>query len=206
MDDFDSIKKCWNTCLELVNDRGYIVKDQYHELGENDLRHMVANNKLDIICHDNDASKNIYIKFLLSVKIKPSLVKEVLDEMEKKMNESSGDINESNLEIIIVIRNKPNNSIFRLLKDYNNVQVMWLNQLKFNPTKHFIVPEHVKMTEEESKEIVRYYSLTSKFQLPLLLKDDPIARYYNFRVGDIIKIKQSITCQNKNYVFYRCVR
>ena len=111
-----------------------------------------------------------------------------------------------NLEIIIVIRNKPNNSIFRLLKDYNNVQVMWLNQLKFNPTKHFIVPEHVKLTEEESKEIIRYYSLSSKFQLPLLLKDDPISRYYNYRVGDIIKIKQSISCQNKNYVFYRCVR
>jgi DNA-directed RNA polymerase I, II, and III subunit RPABC1 len=206
MDDFDSIKKCWNTCLELVNDRGYMVKDQYYELGDNDLKYMVTNNKVDIICKNTNNDKNIYIKFLLAGRIKPSIVKEVLEEMGKKLNDSDLDINESNLEIIIIIRNKPNNSIFRLLKDYNNVQIMWLNQLKFNPTRHFIVPEHIKLSEEESKEIIKNYSLSSKFQLPLLLKEDAISRYYNFKVGDIIKIRQSITCQNKNYVFYRCVR
>ena len=199
MDEFNFIRNCWNTCLELVDDRGYIVNNEYYDLNDNDLKYMISQNNIDIICSDSNKINKIYIKFLITQRVKPSLIKEVVEEIKKE-------INNVELDVILVLKIKPNNSIFKLLKEYNNVQIMWLKQLQFNPTKHFIVPKHIKLTSNESAEIIKKYNLTSKYQLPLLLKEDIISRYYNYKTGDIIKIIKTISCQNSNYTFYRCVR
>tara|TARA_B100000925_G_C21959875_1_gene452894 strand:- start:305 stop:898 length:594 start_codon:yes stop_codon:yes gene_type:complete len=197
MDDYTSIRNAWNTCLELVSDRGYTIDENYSKLSDNDINHMISNNKLDIISKDNQNS--IYIKFLVTQRIKPSLIKEVIEEIIEEIKNSV-------LDIVLVLKTKPNNSILKLVKEYTNVQIMWVKQLQFNPTKHYIVPKHTKLDEKEVNKIIQDYNLSSKFQLPLLLKDDVISRYYNFKSGDVIKMTNAINTQNPNYIFYRCVR
>ena len=64
----------------------------------------------------------------------------------------------------------------------------------------------VKLSEEDSFNILKRYNLTNKSQLPVLLKDDVISKYYNYNTGDIIEITNTNTSQNGNYKFYRCVR
>ena len=54
---------------------------------------------------------------------------------------------------------------------------MWCKQLQFNITKHMLVPNHIKLDEDEENFIIQKYNLKSKFQLPLILKNDPISRY-----------------------------
>ena len=76
---------------------------------------MISNNKLDIISKDNQNS--IYIKFLVTQRIKPSLIKEVIEEIIEEIKNSV-------LDIVLVLKTKPNNSILKLVKEYTNVQIM----------------------------------------------------------------------------------
>ena len=83
---------------------------------------------------------------------------------------------------------------------------MWCKKLQFNPIKHELVPIHKKITENEISELISKYNLKNKFQLPIILKEDVIARYYNYQTGDVIKITNTISSLNKDYIFYRCVK
>ena len=106
------------------------------------------------------------------------------------------------------MKNKPTSIIKKLEKDkeYANLQIMYTKQFMFNPTKHSLVPKHTKLPEDEINDIVKYYALSSKNQLPIILKDDAIVRYYNFKPGDVIKIESTVGTMNTNYLYYRCVR
>ena len=198
MDEHIFIKKAWDTCLELIHDRGYIVNKHYYDLSENDLKFMI-NNNTEIICTDDKNTKKICIKYLLLMRIKPSVIKDVVEEIKKELNNIE-------LEIILVVKTKPNNSILKLPKEISNLQLMWIKQLQFNPTKHSLVPKHIKLNNNDCNSIIKTYNLTSKYQLPILLKDDVISKYYNYKVGDVIKITDTASSHNSNYVFYRCVR
>ncbi|MEK6835978.1 MAG: DNA-directed RNA polymerase subunit RpoH/Rpb5 C-terminal domain-containing protein [Nanoarchaeota archaeon] len=53
--------------------------------------------------------------------------------------------------------------------------------------KHVYVPEHVKLTEEDSEELLKHYNVARK-QLPRILREDPALTKLDVKKGDIIKI------------------
>ncbi|MBU7044304.1 MAG: DNA-directed RNA polymerase subunit H [Theionarchaea archaeon] len=63
---------------------------------------------------------------------------------------------------------------------------------KFDPTHHEIVPEHIKLEEEEVKELLCNYNIT-KDKLPLIKVTDPIVKAIGAKPGQVLKIirKQS---------------
>lgn len=71
------------------------------------------------------------------------------------------------------------------------------SELLYNPTKHRLVPKHVKLDEEKSKQI----SLFDKANYPVILRTDPISRFCGFERGDVIKI-----VRQNGYITYRIVR
>lgn len=206
MDETQFLFNSWKTCLELANDRGFKVDPNYNKVSINEFKFMIndKDSSIDIVCyeHDKDPNHMIYIKFILALKIKPSSIKDIYEEINEKIS------NTKKVDIILILKSKPNNSILKLQKDksYTNIQIYWCKQLQFNVTKHELVPVHKKLCEDDSKEVLKRYSLTGKQQLPLLLKDDVISKYYNFKSGDIIEITHTNTSQNREYTFYRCVR
>ena len=206
MDETQFLFNSWKTCLEIANDRGFKVDDNYNKVSINEFKFMIndKDSNIDIICyeHEKDVNHMIYIKFILALKIKPSSIKDIYEEINDKISDTK------KVDIILILKSKPNNSILKLQKDksYTNIQIYWCKQLQFNVTKHELVPIHKKLCEEDSKDVLKRYSLTGKHQLPLLLKDDVISKYYNFKSGDIIEITHTNTSQNREYTFYRCVR
>lgn len=60
-----------------------------------------------------------------------------------------------------------------------------------NVTRHCLVPTHIKMDDEQRKELLRRYKKFSIF--PKMLSTDPIAVYYGYKPGDVVMIirKQS---------------
>ena len=72
-------------------------------------------------------------------------------------------------------------------------------ELMYNITKHVLVPLHRLLTfENEEKEII----FKEKFKkICTIQKTDPVAKFYNFKKGDIIEVKR----QN-GYVAYRIVK
>jgi DNA-directed RNA polymerase subunit H (RpoH/RPB5) len=205
MDEPTFMYNAWKTCLEMAKDRAYHLDDTYNKITITDFRHMLQNNNnIDIICNSNENNPNkmLYIKFILTLRVKPSSIKEIIDEINTKISD------DKQLELTIVLKSEPNNSILKLQKDktLGNMQIMWCKKLQFNITQHELVPEHTKLTEEEYIKIVQNYNIVSKVQLPTLLKTDTISQYYNYKTGDIIKITNTGTSQNSGYIFYRCVR
>ena len=201
MDEITYLRNSWNTVLELINDRGYTLQEIYHKLGDEEFKYLIHHNKLNIIAKNN---KNdiIYVKFILTSKVKTATVKEISLEINDKCKKFN------NINLLFVLKSKPNTSLKKIEKDKSigNIQIMWCKHLQINPTKHILVPKHLKLADEDVTNLLEKYSLKTKTKLPIILKADPIVRYYNFKTGDVIKIIGSLSSTNPNYNNYRCVK
>ena len=70
-------------------------------------------------------------------------------------------------------------------------------------SKHRLVPEHVKMSEEEVEVLLEKYNI-SKEQLPKIFRTDPAIQELDAKVGDVIKILRNSPTIGKS-VYYRTV-
>lgn len=68
-----------------------------------------------------------------------------------------------------------------------NIELFHVNELQYNITKHYLVPNHQIMFKKNTVGCINFKKkYSSKF--PLLQKNDPVGRFYGFESGDIIKI------------------
>jgi len=70
------------------------------------------------------------------------------------------------------------------LQDDVYVELFAEEDLQYNITKHRLQPVFQKLSEQENKEFKVKYGL----KFPIMKKDDPIASFYDFKKGDIIRI------------------
>lgn len=77
------------------------------------------------------------------------------------------------------------------------IELFNIDELQYNITHHRLVPQHIKMSENESTKFKKTYGL----KFPTILTTDPISRFYRYRRGDIIKI-----IRPGGYVTYRIVK
>jgi len=201
MDEITYLRNSWDTVLELINDREYSLDSIYYELGNEEFKYLIQNNKLNIIAK-NKHNDIMYVKFILTSKVKTATIKEISLEINEKCKAFN------NINLLYILKSKPNTSLKKLEKDKNigHIQIMWCKHLQINPTKHILVPKHTKLTIEEINNLLDKYSIKNRTQLPLILRSDPIARYYNYNAGDIIKITGSLSSANPKYNNYRCVK
>ena len=85
----------------------------------------------------------------------------------------------------------------------DDIQVYHYKQLIVNITKHKFVPHHELVDISEHADILKKYSIKNKRGLPIILKTDPVCRYYNARIGDIFRIHRKDRFGKS--IIYRCV-
>ena len=68
------------------------------------------------------------------------------------------------------------------------VEVFQNAQLLRNVTKHVLVPKHTLVPPGEVHALLRTHGLDDTSQLPCILPDDAIVRYYNWPPGSVIRI------------------
>lgn len=73
-------------------------------------------------------------------------------------------------------------------KNDGQLQYFHAKQIMFNPTKHEYVPKHIKLSEKEANEFMNEYMIKSKLYMPVILHNDPIAKWLGLKQGDIVKI------------------
>jgi len=73
-------------------------------------------------------------------------------------------------------------------KNDGQLQYFHAQQIMFNPTKHEYVPKHIKLSENEAVEFMKEYMIKSKLYMPVILHNDPIAKWLGLKQGDIVKI------------------
>lgn len=83
------------------------------------------------------------------------------------------------------------------------LQVFFMKELMYNPMKHELVPKHERLSEAEAKSMMEQYLVKSKAQLPIISRNDPIARRLGLRHGDIVKITRYNDTSGV-YYYYRC--
>ena len=69
--------------------------------------------------------------------------------------------------------------------------------LQYNITKHRLQPMFERLSEEEAHEFKKLHGTN----FAIIRKDDPIAKFYYYQRGDIIKI-----IRKNNYITYRIVK
>jgi len=70
------------------------------------------------------------------------------------------------------------------LQDDIYVELFAEENLQYNITKHRLQPVFQKLNDRENKEFKVKYGL----KFPIMKKDDPIACFYDYKKGDIIRI------------------
>ena len=185
--------KAWYTIKELVRDRNFSINKKYDQLSETDLNYLINTDELNLIGEKINGEK-IIVKFINMVRVKVSYLQGLIDEIRDTY---------SKITILFVLKSKPSSIIKKLeTKGLYNVQIFYSKCLQVNPTKHSLVPTHIKISEKESTEVIKKYHLLCKSQLPILLQTDVICRYYNFKKEDIIKIiSRNKKTYNNEYTF-----
>lgn len=94
--------------------------------------------------------------------------------------------------ILFIAESKLNTVMVDDLKKYKekmNITIFLGDNLLFNCTKHFLVPKHMLLTEEEKTELIRQAKEKNFVnKLPIIFDTDPIARYFGAAPGQIFKI------------------
>jgi len=83
------------------------------------------------------------------------------------------------------------------------IQLFLSREMMYNPNKHFLVPKHEKMSEDEIKALMEELQLKSKTQLPFIQKTDIISRWLGLKSGDLVKITRYSETSGQ-YYYYRC--
>ena len=187
MNNTEIVERSFQTIIEMLNDRqtdiGDISKDSGREIAESFLK----SNKVlfEIIIN------KVKIVYSLSSKSKWVELKKLFEDTEPM-----------DLYILVAKEKLSQNNSKMLATLKINLQVFDIKQLQFNISQHVLVPKHdIIRDEKEIKSIIERFSLKSKYQLPIILKTDAMAKYLGLKNGDIVKITRDSPTSGE-YVIY----
>ena len=83
-------------------------------------------------------------------------------------------------------------------------QVFVIPELLFNITRHRLVPKHEVVADpDEISQVIKRYNVRTRTQLPIILRTDPVARYFGLKPGQLMRITR-ISPSSGLYTMYRC--
>lgn len=84
------------------------------------------------------------------------------------------------------------------------VHLFNINEVMINISKHVLVPKHEVLTKEEEQQVLVQY-MSTKTQLPWILRTDPIARYLGLEPGQIVRITTTSPTSGQYTSYRTCV-
>jgi DNA-directed RNA polymerase subunit H (RpoH/RPB5) len=85
----------------------------------------------------------------------------------------------------------------------NNIEIFLEKELMINIIDHIFVPKHILLNEEDCKKVLEDYYARKK-DLPKILHTDPIMKYYNAKIGQIVRIIRPSELSGEA-IYYRLV-
>jgi len=115
------------------------------------------------------------------------------------------DFFESTDEPRIVIVSSIVNKVEKTIKEKygSNIEIFSEKELMINIIEHDFVPKHILLNEEDSKKVLEEYYARKK-DLPKIYHTDPIMKYYNAKIGQIVRIIRPSELSGEA-IYYRLV-
>lgn len=204
-EDNGEMYKMWrirHTVLQLCHDRGYLITgDELDESFEQFKQQYNGvkpeRSELTVCCaHDDNIEDKMFVFFPDEAKIGVKTVQTYLMKMEEeKVNRA-----------IIIVRMGLTPSAKQAMKNLAPEYIMedfLESEMLINITEHELVPQHILLTTAEKEELFSRYKLKEN-QLMKMLSTDPVARYYGYKRGQVIKIIRNSETAGR-YVTHRLV-
>ena len=193
---YQQINDVKTTIIKIFTNRGFINKsnttkyiEKFIEDENDDLEYIVS---MDNTKNYNTEIKNkkIYVK-IFNYKISSVSEKSQISEFLKKYNK------EYKFIIVQDITAKTEETI----NSYDTqVEIFKFNKLQSDITEHVLVPLHEVLIKDDGENVLESYR-ARKRDMPLIRSNEDIAKYYNMKPGEIIKIYRPspITCESVSY-------
>jgi DNA-directed RNA polymerase subunit H (RpoH/RPB5) len=203
------IEIIYNNVREMLLDRGDNIDEFDEHYAGIDDKYEFYSDKNVMEFH----TSNTTVIFALTKKLRKSIIEELKDfaktdilNFAKKYNDKKNIIlifNNDTISTPVVQQLHVFDKMFQ--KHDGMMQYFHVKNLLFNPTKHQLVPKHVKLTPDETTMIMDKYLIKGKAQMPFILHSDVISKWIGLKQGDVVKIER----YNENsglYYYYRvCV-
>ncbi|WVZ88067.1 hypothetical protein U9M48_034620 [Paspalum notatum var. saurae] len=188
------------TALEMLRDRGYTVPEaelartlpEFHAwwADKPELERLAISATLA-----SDPSNKVKVVFCQAEPMKIAAIREIC----------SGIKDENLSRLILVLQSRIMTRAKQAIKELFSFKVdtFQITELLVNITEHALMSKHEVLTAEEKAKFLKEYNVMDS-QLPRMLEDDAIARYYGLGKGTVIKITYDSE-PTRNHVTYRCI-
>lgn len=186
------IVRSFQTIVEMFADRGaaYAGSQLGGLVGEDVLA--LAGSRLTF--HIDDPPTGHRVIYELSPKFKLSNIRKLIDPPPEGLR-----------AFLVVVRDMPTAAALKSMDELGvSIEFFDVRELQYNVSRHVLVPRHEPIRDEEAvAALVRAHSLKTRFQFPIILATDPMARYLALRHGQLVRITRPSPSAG-TYTLYRC--
>ncbi|GLC44283.1 hypothetical protein PLESTB_000760800 [Pleodorina starrii] len=201
----DNLTRLWRvrrTCLQMLNDRGYLVsqeeinttKDQFRDrFGENPRKDDLT----ILVPKQDDPTEQVFVFFPEEQKVGVKTIKLLAERMkDEKVNRAV---------MVTAVKFTPfAKSALEDMRPKYQIEHFLESELLVNITEHILVPEHRILSPEEKRTLLDRYKI-KETQLPRIQASDAVARYLGLQRGQVVRIVRPSETAGR-YVTYRfCV-
>ena len=205
-----NVSRLWRTfrtVKEMVKDRGYFISQEEIDLSLEDFRtkycDFIGKPQRKMMSFQANPTEESMEKFPTM----GTLWVEFCDEPSvgvKTMKSFVIHIQEKNYQTgIFIYQTNVTPSALKLVPSIPPATIETFHEasLVVNITHHELVPKHIKLSEDEKKELLKRYRLKES-QLPRIQRADPVALYLGLKRGEVVKIIRKSETSGR-YASYR---
>lgn len=202
-DDGSKLFRIRKTVARMLHDRGYVVGTEDLEMTKDEFKTKYGDtptrdSMLMIAPKVDDQEEQIYVFFPDEEKVGVKTIKNFAQRMKD---------DNVHRAIIVVQQNLTafaRQSLLETERSKYHIEQFNEQELLVNITEHTLVPKHQVLTDAEKTTLLDRYKVKDA-QLPRIQMNDPVARYYGLRRGQVVRIIRPSETAGR-YVTYRlCV-
>ncbi|MBW0511092.1 hypothetical protein O181_050807 [Austropuccinia psidii MF-1] len=188
------------TIKELVRDRGYEVSQEEIEVSLEDFKNQwqdTQNNDrsgLNFAAQLPDSNERIYVFYADEKSVGIKTMRKFIGVLDDRKIESG-------ILIYPQAMTPSANKVMVSMAQQFSLEAFQDSELLVNITHHIMVPRHEVMKPDEKKALLARYRLKDT-QLPRIQLNDPVARYYGLKRGQVVRIIRPSETAGR-YVSYR---
>lgn len=183
----------FSVILEMLEARGYNISSVRESYSPLELSNIYANASPILIECSEDKTRKVKLFYFNHFQFK------------KHMKNFKFQEEDPLVLHILVVTEKINHTILKSSIVYKThklkCQLFYIGETMINISKHILVPKHEILSKKEEQKVLTEY-MSTKTQLPWILKNDPMAKFMGLETGQIVKITNA-SPTNGIYVSYR---